>query len=163
MADRLFVGVLGHQDAGKSETWNALFGHKVKTGKYSRHLPLGGGECVDVFLVSGSNEERKKYAGDVLANQNTRIVLCSVQYAQEAQRTFDYAFDAGFTVAIQWINPGYHDAGQYYDRLGFGPQLLHRGATMSLRDGGVDLSSRVQEIRETIYGWAAYRDLIFPC
>lgn len=80
MAERLFVGVLGHRDAGKSTTWNTLFGATVRTGQYPRTLNLFPGECAEVFLISGSPEERGLYAGDILANQACRIVLCSMQY-----------------------------------------------------------------------------------
>ncbi len=54
MTKRLFVGVLGHRNSGKSTTWNTLFGTTVRTGKYPRTLELYGGECVDVFIISGS-------------------------------------------------------------------------------------------------------------
>lgn len=36
MTERLFVGVLGSQNAGKSTTWDTLFAAKVRTGKYAR-------------------------------------------------------------------------------------------------------------------------------
>jgi len=76
MADRLFVAVLGHRRSGKSRTWNELFGRRVNTRAQSRMLELRPGECVEVFLISGSNEERGEYAGDVLDDQTARIVLC---------------------------------------------------------------------------------------
>ena len=68
MPDRLFVGVLGHRRAGKSTSWNRLFGRTVKTGNRSRKLELRPGESVEVFLVSGSPQERKKYTGSILKN-----------------------------------------------------------------------------------------------
>lgn len=63
MSNRLFVAVLGNQHSGKSTTWNELFGKKVSTGNRPRILKLSRSECVEVFLISGSNEERGKYAG----------------------------------------------------------------------------------------------------
>ncbi|MPZ33641.1 MAG: hypothetical protein GEV13_22070 [Rhodospirillales bacterium] len=165
MADRLFVGVLGHRNSGKSETWNALFnlGHKVKTMSQSRMLELRPGECVEVFLISGSNEERNQYAGDVLKNQNARIVLCSMQYVQDVHDTIDYVLDEGFWMHVQWLNPGYKDAAAYPDNLGIGNRLLFNDATLAVRDGQAKLNSRVRELREFIYGWAAFRRLIVPC
>ena len=84
MGDRLFVGVLGNQKSGKSTTWNTLFDARVRTEPRheSRNLTLYGDECVEVFLVSGSFEERKLYAGDILENKECRIILCSIQYTE---------------------------------------------------------------------------------
>jgi hypothetical protein len=162
MAERLFVGVLGNRNSGKSSTWNSLFGRTVRRGQYSRHLELRPGEQVEVFLVSGSFEEREEYAGHILKNQDARIVLCSIQYIEEVSQTIQYITEEGFDILIQWLNPGHRDASEYYDRLGIEEQLLWRRATLSIRDGRVPLEPRVREIREFIYGWAAYRDLIEP-
>jgi hypothetical protein len=75
MAKRLFVAVLGLPRSGKSTTWNQLFGRRVSTGALSRKLRLSASECVEVFLISGSNEERDTYAGtsDRLAHHITRL------------------------------------------------------------------------------------------
>lgn len=59
MRNNLLVGVLGHRNSGKSRTWNVLFGSTVKTGTLMRHLFLTETEYVEVFLVSGSPEERE--------------------------------------------------------------------------------------------------------
>jgi hypothetical protein len=145
MADRLFYAVLGNRDSGKSRTWNSLFGHTVRTSPYPRHLKLAPGECVEVFLVSGSPEERGKYVADILGNQNARIVLCSTQYIERVEDTFGYAFERGFDVHVQWLNPGYQDPGEVFDRLGLGSSLLHRGATLSMRNGKRAPARRVQD------------------
>ena len=109
MADRLFVAVIGGRKAGKSTTWNSLFGHRVKSGPQPRTLPLNRSEQTQVFLISGSPEERRLYAKDVLENVDCRIVLCSVQYSEIAsERTWSYVFEAGFAIYAQWLNPG-HD------------------------------------------------------
>src|SRR4051794_34353756 len=118
MARRLFVAILGHPRSGKSKTWNELFGRTVHTGKQSKTLELGRSECVEVFLISGSNEERKKYAGQVLRNVKSRIILCSVQYVEAGWVTFDYALNNDFDVFVQWLNPGYLDSEAYFDYLG---------------------------------------------
>jgi hypothetical protein len=160
--ERLFVAVMGQQNAGKSTTWNSLFGRTVRTGQHARHLELRPGECVEVFLISGSFEERKLYGPDVLGTQNASIILCSVQYVKQVQTTLDFALDNGFEVHVQWLNPGYSDAGEF-DKLGLVPVLLSRDATVSIRDGRLSPAERVQEIRELIYGWALYRNLIIRC
>jgi Catalase len=71
-------------------------------------LTLRPDECAEVFLVSGSFEERKEYAGDILANQDCRIVLCSPQYTTEVQRTFTYLIESNCFIFLQWLNPGYN-------------------------------------------------------
>lgn len=164
MVDRLFVGVLGHRRSGKSTTWNELFGKRVNTSATSRMLRLRRGECVEVFLISGSNEERGTYAGDVLKSQKARIVLCSMQYVEEVCETIDYVLNHNFSMHIQWLNPGYSDPdAQYWDYLGIGNWLLSEGATVAMRSGKRKPASRVKEIRQVIYGWAAYRRLIVGC
>lgn len=163
MADRLFVGVLGHRNAGKSKTWNTLFGRTVRTGPNARTLALYGGECAEVFLVSGSHEERGLYAGDIIGQQDCRIVLCSMQYVEEVRQTLDYVVGAGFDMHVHWLNPGWADSGETYDRLGLGPWLLGHGATLALRSGKADPIPRTEELRQAIYGWAKARSLTFPC
>ena len=159
--DRLFVGVLGNRNSGKSTTWNTLFSKTVRTGKNSRTLELYPGVSVKVFLVSGSFEERREYAEEELAKTDARIVLCSMQYIQQVKTTLSYAFDSGFSVYVQWLNPGYSDSGTYFDRLGLAPQILGNGGVLSMRDGAVGPAARVAELRELIHGWAYPRKLLF--
>jgi energy-coupling factor transporter ATP-binding protein EcfA2 len=163
MTERLFVGVLGHRNSGKSTTWNTLFGATVRTGQYARTLTLYGGECVEIFLISGSPEERQLYAGDILKNQDCRIVLCSIQYIEAVRKTLDYVVEEGFESFIQWLNPGRNDNGENFDRLGLMPWLLGQGATVSMRDGKTAPSPRTEEIRQVIHGWAKARGLTFQC
>lgn len=160
-SDRLLVGVLGERNAGKSRTWNTLFGRPVKTGDTSRQLELRRGEAVDVFLISGSFEERKLYAGDILDDQDCRIVLCSMQYVRAVQDTFDYVFQKDFWIYLQWLNPGYEDPGETWDKLGLLNQVLDHSGVVSIRSGK-HATSRVREISEFIYGWATFRNLVYP-
>jgi hypothetical protein len=60
MTDRLFVAAIGERNAGKSTTWNTLFGRTVNTGKKARRLNVYTADSVDVRLISGSNEERRR-------------------------------------------------------------------------------------------------------
>lgn len=163
MIDKLFFAVLGKRNSGKSTTWNELFGAKVRTGKYSRTLKLYPGKCIDVFLVSGSPEERGEYVGDLVTGNDARIVLCSIQYVEEALSTFSYAKENGFHLRTQWLNPGFGDRESYFDTLGFSQQLLNAGHQLSMRDGTVDPKSRVEEIRGDLLGWAESRNLVFAC
>ena len=163
MNSRLLIGLLGNRNSGKSYTWNELFGKTVRTGKRPRQLELLPGECVEVFLVSGSFEERGEYAEDILASQDCRIVLCSLQYTDKVRETLSYLVDQDFHLYIQWLNPGYSDADQMDDQLGVVDEILQETSTLTIRDGKADAHDRVREIREFIYGWASYRDLTFSC
>jgi hypothetical protein len=62
MTDKLVVAVLGNRNAGKSLTWNELFGRTVRTGKDLRLLKLNAHEAVEVFLVSSSPEPIRYHA-----------------------------------------------------------------------------------------------------
>jgi hypothetical protein len=163
MTDRLFVGVLGNKNSGKSTTWNTVFGATVRTGQYARTLKLYGGECVEVFLISGSPQERQLDISDILKGQDCRIVLCSIQYIEEVRQTLDFVTEEGFDVFVQWLNPGHNDAGQGYDKLGLMPWLLGHGATVAVRDGTDAAGPRTEEIRQFIHGWAKARGLTFAC
>jgi hypothetical protein len=164
MPDRLLIGVLGNRNSGKSHTWNALFGRVVRRGRQPHRLELRAGECVDAFLISGSFEERREYAGDILENEDCRIVLCSMQYAEAVRQTLDYLNQNDFFLFIQWLNPGYTDSREVgWDRLGLISRILSQPSVVSIRSGQVDATPRVQELREFIYGWARFRDLIFNC
>lgn len=163
LGDRLFVGVLGNRNSGKSTTWNTLFGATVRTGKKARSLSLYGGECVDVFLASGSPEERQLYAGEIFDSQDCRIILCSIQYTEAVRKTLDYVSENRFDVFVQWLNPGHSDSGESFDRLGLLPWLAGHGATVCIRDGRVAPSDRTEELRQFIHGWAKSRNLTYPC
>jgi hypothetical protein len=163
MSERLFIAVIGSRNSGKSTTWNELFGRTVHTGKEPRLLKVGDEQHVEVFLISGSNEERRQYAADILENVDCRIILCSVQYAEAAfQSTWEYIFTERFAVYAQWLNPGFGGS-ESWDRLGLVPILLAHGSIVSVRDGrngSQRLSYRVEEIREYVHGWAAARKLL---
>ena len=160
----LLVSVLGYPNSGKSSTWNALFGSTVKTGSYPRRLELRPGEFVEVFLISGSPQERDKLVQDIMGEQLPRIVLCSTQYRADVTQTFEFFRNNGYQIYTQWLNPGFHDpnSSPYFDYLGLVNFLLSNQALVCMRDGKVALDPRVQEIREFIYGWAKYRNLIVP-
>ncbi|MGO3871998.1 MAG: hypothetical protein ACTJH7_18085 [Alcaligenes sp.] len=160
MPDRLLVAILGNRNSGKSTTWNRLFDGKVRTGKYERSLYLNRAQTVDVFLVSGSPEEREIEVSDILPEPLPQIVLCSTQYREDVTTTFDYFFSKGYEVFVQWLNPGFSDSKAYEDNLTLQTFLLKKGATLQLRDGHLDPTSRIQEIRQFILGWTTHRDLV---
>jgi hypothetical protein len=158
----LVVTVLGNRNSGKSSTWNHIFEHTVKTGSNIRRLYLSPKEYVNVFLVSGSPEERELYVGDIIASANPRIVLCSVQYRTDVHQTIQYFNDNNYLIYCQWLNPGYHDSNDTmsFDGLGLLNYITSLGGIVCVRSGKNDLTSRCEELESFIYGWAYYRDLI---
>ena len=162
MIDRLLICVLGKSDSGKSYTWNTLFGRTVKTGKKELQLRSDGcvEEWVEVFLVSGSPEERKKPIGDILGDQKCPIVLCSMQYPNDENddpySTLDYFIRQDFFLYVQWLNPGYEETDKIADQL-LVDKILSARSVLSVRKVTKDDSDRVRELREFIYGWAKYR------
>lgn len=156
----LAVTTLGHRNSGKSRTWNTLFAATVKTGKYERRLYLNKAQYVKVFLVSGSPEEREEYVGEIITVERPSIVLCSTQYIESVRETYDFFFNNNYEVVVQWLNPGYNDAGQYNDSLDLVPYLLKSGATIQQRSGKIDPTARVQSLVQAILGWATYHDMV---
>lgn len=165
MGDKLVVAVLGNQNSGKSSTWNSLFGadHEggtVRTGKHERHLHLNAAEWVNAFLVSGSAEERQRFIGKILPRQLPDIVLCSMQYREDVIETIDYFAEHRYDMFVVWLNPGFHDDRRYADDLGLVDRLLRRGACVLQRSGKDDPSTRCRDIRQYVYGWARFRNML---
>lgn len=160
MTERLVVGVLGNRNSGKTKTWKTLFGHSVRTGKERRRLFLSDSEYVEVFLVSGSPEEREEYVGKIIGKKLPRIVLCSLQYRRDATETIDYFLKHGYSMIVQWLNPGYYDEGIQPEFLGLISYLLYQEVTVSIRNGKHNPKPRVEDLREIIYGWAWNNNLI---
>jgi hypothetical protein len=159
--NKLMVAILGNRNAGKSTTWTTLFERTVKTGKYLRRLYLNDTEYVEVFLVSGSPEEREKDVEEIITVEQPPIVLCSTQYRTDVIETYDYFKNNGYSLYIQWLNPGYSDGDfAYYDSLGLTERLLSYGAVVAIRNGKEKTDNRINEFRAFIYGWAKYRNLI---
>lgn len=163
MNSRLQVGLLRACDNEASHTWNELFGKTVRAGTRSRQLELLPRECVEVFLVSGPFEERGEYAGNVLGSQDCQIVLCSRQYSGKVRETLNYLVGQDFHLYFRWLNRGYRDADQLDDHLGSVNEILLETSMPTIRDGKIDAHDRVHGIREFVYGWARYRDLICSC
>ena len=159
--DKLLIAVMGNRNSGKSHTWNELFLRTVKTGTKNRELHLNESEYVNVFLVSGSPEERGEYVEDIITVDDPRIVLCSVQYREDATETLNYFFNEGYSIYIHWLNPGFSDDPIiHYDSHGIVPYLLSKNAMFGIRDGQKDATDRVNEVKDCIFGWAKSRNLI---
>src|SRR5438067_1660107 len=107
---KLAVCVLGTRNAGKTETWKTLFRQNdIRTGSQLRKLQLTRGSCVDVFLISGSPQERPKTIETMLGTQLPDIILCSVQYHSNAPNTFRFLLDHDYHLIVHRLNPGYQD------------------------------------------------------
>ena len=102
-------------------------------------------------------EERRLYVGDIISDADPRVVLCSLQYTEEARSSIQFLVANGFRIYIQWLNPGFSDDFTVADLLWFVPFLLHHGAVFSIRIGRDAPNARVREIREYLIGWASTR------
>lgn len=111
--------------------------------------------------MSGSPEEREIEVGEILPESIPRIVLCSTQYREDITETFDYFFRQGYEVFVQWLNLGYSDDTPYDDNFFLRDYLLENSGTIQIRDGQPDPTYRLKEIRQFIFSWASYRNLIF--
>lgn len=160
MNHNLCVGVLGNRNSGKSLTWNTLFGEKVRTGRRMRRLFLTATQYVDVFLVSGSSEERHLYVGDIIGELAPRIVLCSMQYHPDVTQTIQYFRNHDYFLHVHWLNPGYNDRGATADTLELVPTISGERGEVHQRDGQIDPTARVQEMREYLFQWASSRSLL---
>jgi hypothetical protein len=159
--EKLLVSVLGSRDSGKSHTWNTLFGSTVRTRKEERRLCLNDCEYVNVFLVSGSPEEREAYVGDLITAKEPRIVLCSTQYKESVKDTFNYFIENGYFVFVHWLSPGYSDLDiPRFDNLGIVNWLISQQSLIGIRSGKLKSNPRVEEMKEFIYGWAKARNLV---
>ncbi|MFN6087414.1 MAG: hypothetical protein ACK47E_01565 [Cyclobacteriaceae bacterium] len=160
--DNLVVAVLGHRNSGKSTTWYSLFGRTVRTGTELKRLYLTADEYVDVFLVSGSPEERETYVGDIIGTQRPRIVLCSMQYRHDVTTTINFFIENSYFIFCHWLNPGYSDQSnsKVYDELGLVNYILSKDSVIGIRNGKTDPNERVRELKDYIYGWAKSRGLI---
>lgn len=160
MKDRLLVVVMGNRNSGKSTTWTTLFERSVKTGKESRFLYLNKAQWVeDVFLVNGSPQERHIPVEEMMPKELPTIVLCSIQYNENAKDTFTFFLKNGYDVVVQWLNPGFSES-EYTDDLALIEWLLKKGAIVFRRSGRESADSRVAELRQQILGWAKFRDLV---
>ena len=160
---RLLVCVLGSQNSGKTHTWRTLFGRDVRTGTVPRELEIAPGQCVTVFLVSGSAEERRTTIEAIMGSATPDIVLCSVQYLAEARDTFQFFLDRDYDLVVHWLNPGYRDIGYQPDLFGLVEWLRHRRSLIGIRDARGAATARVNELRYIIHGWAAQHGLVHPC
>jgi hypothetical protein len=156
----LVVSVLGNRNSGKSHTWNTLFGEVVRTGSRMRPLYLTDTQYVDVFLVSGSPEERDRYVGDIIGNNAPRIVLCSMQYRQDVVQTIQYFVQHDYFLFAHWLNPGFSDPHRGPDSLGLIQTILGEESLLGVRDGQANANDRVREMHDFIFGWASSRGLV---
>lgn len=90
------------------------------------------------------------------------IVLCSMQYTESVLKTLDYVFEEDFWIYLQWLNPGFSDIGETWDKLGLLNLVLAHSGIIAIRNGK-HVQSRVHEIREFIYGGASFRKLVYSC
>jgi hypothetical protein len=135
--ENLAVTILGNRNSGKSTTWNQLFGRTVRTGTELKRLYLRKKEYVEVFLVSGSPEERQTYVGEIIGQKRPRIILCSMQYRSDVIQTIQFFADNRYSIFSHWLNPGYSDENEIiaFDNLGLTNFLLSLNSIIGIRNG----------------------------
>lgn len=163
MSQKLMIGLLGNVKSGKTHTWNLLFNKRtVKTSSKPRRLYFDENTWVDVFLISRSAQKRKMDVKSIMKGKDSEIVLCSMQYARKLSQTLKYFVDQDYFMYIHWLNPGFKDTADiplFYDS-DLVDYILSVPSMMGVRNGKIDAASRVNELRDFIYGWAKSRDLL---
>ena len=149
---RLFIGILGKSNSGKSSTWYDLFSRRVKTGE--KNLELYHKMWEEVFLVNGSPEETYTSLKDRLESKPPRILLCSLQYVSRVEESLDFIFKHKYEMHFLWLNPGYREKVPYKDELNFSQLLLRKGASLKMIDANSTLEQRSKIIRSIVHGWS---------
>jgi hypothetical protein len=158
----LVITLIGDRNAGKSTTWYSLFGRDVNTGKALRELILFDGLITDVFLINGSPQERGMDIKKIMQG-TPRIVLCSIQYAEEAFPTLDHFVENCYRIMALWLNPGHYAPHSVpgFDSLGMMNYLLARGAMVGIRNGKEPTGPLAHEVRTLVHGWAVGAGLAY--
>ena len=78
----------------------------------------------------------------------------------DATQTIDYFLENGYSLYTHWLNPGLRDRTRQNDSLALTSYLLDRGGVFAVRSAKTNLSARVQELRDYLYGWARSRKLL---
>jgi hypothetical protein len=163
---KLAVIVLGKRNAGKSSTWYKVFGRKIRSGwkkvelntrtvsvfvQNASHEERGTQVCEDVFVRNSSFEETDDEPETYFRNRGLPlIVFCSVQYVEEGLETMDWFRQKGYTLYIQWLNPGYWDQHEYADFLNIREKF---GDEVILTRNSKYLDVRASEIKNFVSGW----------
>jgi len=155
--DKLFLGVLGRSDAGKSTTWHKLFDAKVRSSsKNAKDFHLYHKMWEEVFLVNGSPEETGSSLQNRFSKKAPRILFSSLQYVDRVQKSLKYIDKHYSDKHIFWLNPDHRET-QFSDPLGLAPTLLSAGYTIHIvdgRNGGLGGKSTNKRIRALVHGWS---------
>lgn len=161
---KLLIAVLGHRNSGKSETWKKLFDEpNIRTAQKSlRSLQIGpNGEYTNVFLINGSPQERGKAVEEIIqVDYEPEIVLCSIQFKQDALDTLNHFKNNNYFIYLHWLNPGFNDSYEYPDSEGIIPEILKMGSIIGKRNGKINADDRVLEIQNFIFDWANRNGLL---
>jgi hypothetical protein len=169
MKKKLVVIALGNRNAGKSRTWYELFGRVIRSGwktlqinneeirsfvKNSSFEETGKEITENVFVRNASFDEYGDDVEDYFGPDDLYdLIFCSVQYTEKGLRTIQYFKDNGYTIYIQWLNPGYHDRddAKHNDVLGFEKAFGSHGQFHTV--SGKEKIRRVQAIKEFVVKW----------
>jgi hypothetical protein len=160
---KLLVAVMGNRNSGKSQTWKTLFDDpNIRTSQKSlKDLKFTDEEFTKVFLINGSPQERKKAVDEIIqVDFDPAIVLCSIQYTDDAINILKHFAQNGYFIYLHWLNPGYSDDQTYTDHRKLLPQIFALNSMLGQRNGEVDETKRVEELKDYIYDWSKRNGLI---
>jgi hypothetical protein len=83
-----------------------------------------------------------------------------MQYHPDITQTIQYFRQHDYYLYVHWLNPGFSDLAATEDTLELVPTISGERGVVHVRDGKVDPTQRVQEMRDYLFEWASSRSLI---
>jgi hypothetical protein len=155
----LVIVVFGVQNAGKTQTWRRLVPGVSRFFTSTAHFAaVDEDQGVMVHVINSSAEEDPRNIFRLIP-ADAEIVCCSVQNHRNGWNTLGRFLELGYDMYVQWITPPY--AGREIgDAYGIVAELDAHGIEYDQRDGMVDSTARVNEIRHRIGVWAGQHELL---
>ena len=128
--------------------------YSLRSGRLQNKVGPNG-EYTEVFLINGSPQERGKTVEEIIqVDCEPEIVLCSIQFKQDALNTLRYFENNNYFIYIHWLNPGFNDSYEYSDSESIISEILKTNSVVGKRNGKINADERVLEIHNYIYDWA---------
>jgi len=164
---KLAIITLGRPNSGKSSTWYEFFGKVIRTGWKTIYINKQKLEIyvrnssfeetndeigIDIFVRNSSFEEYGDEPETFFDDDNLpEILFCSVQYIKKGICTIQWLVDHGYSLYIQWLNPGFKDATKYDDFLKFEEAFSMHG--IFLTESGKEKANRLKKVNDYLAKW----------